>query len=146
MKTKLIKVLTTALLITCVITTAFSIDVEAKGQTKRQAIESVKAEYPEGTPWTMDEGGCSAFTDIVLEKTHGKKIDTRGSDHVSWDKVKIGDVISYIAYNTYSEGHAVVVYKKKKDSVIVGEGNLIINDNDGVIYWSREISKEELGF
>jgi len=103
----------------------------------RSKIYGLKSRYPEGKPWTngnLDKygnGGCYAFMMIAVERVFGKATLTK--QHKSFNKIRVGD---HIRIGNF---HSVVVLKKKRNSVVVVEGNY-----NSSIHWGREITRREL--
>lgn len=104
-------------------------------------ILALKADYPEGMPWTNDNSyyspamhmtgyGCAGFALICSDAAFG---DLPGRTHYSFDDIRVGDMIRIGNY------HSVVVLEKKADSVIVTEGNY-----NSSIHWGREITHADL--
>ena len=108
-----------------------------------QKLNSLKKKYKEGMSWTNENNsyfweaencycsGCIAFAGELSDQIFGKYAPV--TTHKSFDKIKTGDHIRI------GNVHSVIVLKKKKDSVIVAEGNY----NESV-HWGREITKSEL--
>ncbi len=104
-------------------------------------IIALKADYPEGMPWTNDNRyyspamhmtgyGCAGFALICSDAAFG---DLPGRTHYSFDDIRVGDMIRIGDY------HSVVVLEKKDNSVIVTEGNY-----NSSIHWGREITRASL--
>lgn len=118
----------------------------SKKMTQKEAgrkLASLKKKYPEGMSWTNENReyfweatncycyGCIAFAGKVSDTVFGKTAPVK--THTSFDKIKVGDHIRI------GDVHSVIVLEKKKDSVIVAEGNY-----NSSVHWGREITKREL--
>lgn len=107
-----------------------------------QAIIALKAQYPEGKPYTNADtyycaalhtmgGGCAAFAFICSDAAFGS---LPGRQHRNFDQIRVGDIL-----RVDNDTHSVVVLEKRENSVIVTEGNY-----NSSIHWGREISRQEL--
>ena len=101
-------------------------------------IKKLKRKYPEGKKWsdkTHDKygnTGCYAYMTKVTEYIYG--VDACSKIHYSFKKIKVGDHIRIL-----DSPHSVIVIEKRKNSVIVTEGNYA-----STIHWGREITKSYL--
>lgn len=109
----------------------------------REIIYGLKDSYPEGMPWTNENGyqskalwtiggGCEAFGLICSDAAFGDL--PVSSRHSNFDEIKVGDLLR-VNNNT----HTVIVLEKRQDSVVVAEGNYNYS-----IHWGREISRKSL--
>lgn len=111
-------------------------------EAKKKLI-SLKKKYPEGMSWTNENReyyweatncdcfGCIAFAGKLSDTVFGKYAPVK--THTSFDKIKVGDHIRI------GDVHSVIVLEKKKNSVIVAEGNF-----NSSVHWGREITKAQL--
>ena len=114
--------------------------------TQKQAkkkLASLKKKYKEGMSWTNENQqyyweatncqcyGCIAFAGKVSDAVFGKSAPVK--THKNFDKIKVGDHIRI------GDVHSVIVIEKKKDSVIVAEGNY-----NASVHWGREITRSSL--
>lgn len=88
---------------------------------------------------------CMGFARFVCNYIFGSAPNGGGTSGNNWkstkiDSLKPGDYIRY-KINSYDYGHSVVVVKKNKNSIIVGEGNY---GGPCKVLWSREISLSSL--
>lgn len=108
----------------------------------RKTILSLKKQYYQGKHWTNDDYyfwdaanahcyGCVAFVGIASDKAFGKYAPFKR--HAFFSRIKAGDHIRIGGI------HSVIVLYKKKQSVVVAEGNY----NDA-INWGRTITYSEL--
>lgn len=101
-------------------------------------IKQLKRKYPEGKKWsdkTRDRygnTGCYAYMTKVTEYLYG--VDASSKTHCSFKKIKVGDHI-----RISDLPHSVIVIEKRKNSVIVTEGNYASS-----VHWGREITKSYL--
>lgn len=107
----------------------------------QELLYSLREIYPEGTPtdicgifarWTV--WGYLGYdeNDPYLESTKTKS--------AAFDSFRPGDIVEYQNGHTVQAGHAVIVLEKRKDSIIVLEGNYF----GGIAHWGREITRAEL--
>lgn len=109
----------------------------------KKKLASLKKKFPEGMSWTNENQeyfweatncqcyGCIAFAGKLSDLVFGKTAPVK--THTDFDKIKVGDHIRI------GESHSVIVLEKKKNSVIVAEGNY-----NSSVHWGREITKREL--
>ncbi len=108
---------------------------------------AMKAEYPEGTPWTnLNEYvrydmfgyssytgcGCVGFAMILSDAVFGdlpyREIQAGG---FSYDSIRVGDIL-----RINRDTHSVVVLEKREDVCVIAEGNF-----NSSIHWGRVISR-----
>lgn len=106
-------------------------------------IVSLKNEYPQGMRWTDDDyyqstalcrggHGCEGFALICSDIAFGNLPISR--THSNFDEIRVGDMI-----RMNNDTHTVIVLQKKKDSVIIVEGNF-----NNSINWGREVKRQTL--
>ena len=110
-----------------------------------QAMIAKQADYPEGTPWTNDNGyswkggiystgyGCAGFA-FLLSDAAFEDLPARILDEKTFDDIRPGDVL-----RVNNDGHSVIVLRKFEDYVEVAEGNY-----NKSIHWGRQLTKSEL--
>lgn len=109
----------------------------------RSVIYGLKSQYPEGMPWTNEDGyrsdgthimgfGCAAFALICSDAVFGDL--PISEEHSRFDDIRVGDML-----RINNDTHSVVVLEKRANSVIVTEGNY-----NSSIHWGREISRQSL--
>lgn len=132
---------------------AYGEDLDPSGFSKispEEAYERMLAledEYPTGTSWTnansyawscgCSAAGCMGFAHMISDAAFGnadfRTIENDGSQNM-YDKIKVGDVV-----RTDYNSHSVIVLEKKRDCIVVAEGNW-----GGQVLWGRTISKEKI--
>ena len=101
-------------------------------------IKKLKRKYSEGKKWsdkTRDKygnTGCYAYMTKVTEYLYGA--DAKPKKHYLFNKIKVGDHI-----RIENGPHSLIVIEKRKNSVIVTEGNYYSS-----VHWGREITKSYL--
>ncbi len=107
-----------------------------------QAMIALKAQYPEGMPWTnaneyswrggiYERGyGCAGFAFLLSDAAFGD-LPARLIREFTYDDVRVGDILR-INGNT----HSVVVLEKHSDHVVLAEGNY-----NRSIHWGRKLSR-----
>ena len=109
------------------------------------AMIAMKAQYPEGMPWTNANeyvwyaipntiytgGGCVAFAFILSDAAFGD-LPAREISPVRFEDVRVGDIL-----RMENDTHSVIVLEKHENSVIIAEGNY-----NSSIHWGRELSRE----
>ena len=107
----------------------------------------MKAEYPEGTPWTnLNEYvrydmfgyssytgcGCVGFAMILSDAAFGdlpyREIQ---AGEFSYDSIRVGDIL-----RINRDTHSVVVLEKREDGCVIAEGNF-----NSSIHWGRVLSR-----
>lgn len=108
-----------------------------------QAMIALKAQYPEGTPWTNDNFyawhggiysggyGCAGFAFLLSDAAFGL---APARVHQDFGSVRVGDIV-----RMNGDTHSVIILEVRDDSVIVAEGNF-----ENSVHWGREIPKQEL--
>lgn len=108
----------------------------------REIIYGLKAEYPEGRPWTNDNtyysqalsligGGCEGFAAICTDAVFDSF--PISNTHSDFDAIRVGDIVRM------NNTHAFVVLEKHPDSLVIAEGNY-----NNSIHWGRTISRGRL--
>ena len=109
-----------------------------------ESMIALKAEYPEGMPWTNDNSytsqignthyigyGCHAFALILSDAAFGK-LPIR--EHNDFNDIRVGDMLR-VDYNT----HTVIVLGVSGDEITIAEGNY-----NSSIHWGRKLTKNYL--
>ena len=113
------------------------------------AMIAMKAQYPEGMPWTNDNlyqwrgynypgyiigigGGCAGFAFILSDAAFGD-LPARYVDNPTYEDIRVGDIL-----RVNNDSHSVIVLEKYEDHLVLAEGNY-----NSSIHWGRIMSKEE---
>ena len=108
----------------------------------RRALLVLKKTYRPGRRWTNEQHyfwqakqchcyGCIAFAGIASDTAFGKYAPLKR--HASFTRIKVGDHVRI------GGKHSVIVLQKKRDTIIVAEGNYA-----GTLRWGRAISRDSL--
>lgn len=115
----------------------------AQEGTVYQAMIALKAQYPEGMPWTNDNFyawhggiysggyGCAGFAFLLSDAAFGL---APARMHQDFGSVRVGDIV-----RMNGDTHSVIILEVRAYSVVVAEGNY-----NNSVHWGREISKQEL--
>ena len=113
-------------------------------------IIAMKAQYPEGMPYTNDDPaggyifkgsngvtlrgyGCAAFAFIMSDVAFGN-LPAATNYSFDWDSIRVGDIL-----RVYNNSHSVIVLEKATDYVIVAEANY-----NSSVHWGRKMTKSEV--
>ena len=113
------------------------------------AMIALKAQYPEGMPWTNDNtyrwrgynypnyiyaigGGCAGFAFILSDAAFGD-LPARYVDNPTYDDIRVGDIL-----RVNNDSHSVIVLEKYTDHIVIAEGNY-----NASIHWGRTMTKDE---
>lgn len=106
----------------------------------RRTLRALKKTYRPGRRWTNGKHyfwqakqchcyGCVAFAGIASDAAFGKYAPLRR--HTSFARIKVGDHVRI------GGKHSVIVLQKKRDAIVVAEGNYA-----GALHWGRVISRD----
>lgn len=112
------------------------------------AMIALKAQYPEGMPWTNDNtyrwrgynypnyiyaigGGCAGFAFILSDAAFGD-LPARYVDNPTYDDIRVGDIL-----RVNNDSHSVIVLEKYTDHIVIAEGNY-----NASIHWGRTMTKD----
>ena len=106
------------------------------------AMIALKPKYPEGMPWTNDNGyawkggifsvgyGCAGFAFILSDAAFGD-LPARMVSDFTYDDVRVGDIL-----RINNDTHSVIVLEKHSDHVVIAEGNY-----NSSIHWGRKLDR-----
>jgi len=107
------------------------------------AMIALKADYPEGMPWTnanyyawngrtFSGGfGCVAFAFILSDAAFG---DLKARTHEDFGNIRVGDIL-----RVNNDSHSVIVLSVDASMVTIAEGNY-----NGAIHWGRTITRARI--
>ena len=127
-------------------------DTASNDEAVYNAIIALKAQYPEGTPWTNADTyywdrnvasglgyggftgmGCQAFAMIASDAAFG---DVPAYQFTDKSRIRVGDII-----RINNDTHSVVVLKIDGTQITIAEGNYNYS-----IHWGRVIDIDTCGF
>lgn len=112
-----------------------------------QAMIAMQSSYPEGMPWTNDNGyewnggifsagyGCAGFTFILSDAAFGAlpaRIYNNGD--FTFEEARVGDIL-----RINNDTHSVIVLEVQADGVVIAEGNF-----NSSIHWGRQLTAAEV--
>lgn len=118
---------------------------DATAQRIYQAMIALKAQYPEGTPWTNDNSyrwkggiysigyGCAGFAFMLSDAAFGD-LPARKLTGFAFSDVRVGDILR-INGNT----HSVIVLEVHDDHVVIAEGNF-----NSSVHWGRKLTAAQI--
>ena len=110
---------------------------------------ALKKKYPEGTSWGEDKlyefkaknekgrlgRSCAAFAYLISDLLFGDAPVTKITDFKKYTP-RVGDIL-----RSANGTHSSIILGVTKNSVILVEGNVIINGGKPIVHWGREISR-----
>lgn len=109
------------------------------------AMIALKKDYPDGTPWTNDNGyawnggiysmgyGCAGFAFMLSDAAFGN-LPARIIDDWSNYQIRVGDIL-----RVNNDGHSVIVLEVNESGVVLAEGNY-----NNSVHWGRKMSWSEV--
>lgn len=109
------------------------------------AMIALKEDYPDGTPWTNDNGyewnggiysagyGCAGFAFMLSDAAFGD-LPARIIDDWSDYQIRVGDIL-----RVNNDGHSVIVLEVNSRGVVLAEGNYNYS-----VHWGRKMSWSEV--
>jgi hypothetical protein len=135
------------ILVLCLVLTAVPVAFAAEAPSSFDvylAMNKLRAEYPEGMPWTNDDiyqwnggifthgAGCAGFAFILSDAAFGN-LPARKLTGVSADDLRPGDIL-----RLNGDTHSVIVLQNTYYGIVVAEGNY-----NASIHWDRVISRAD---
>ena len=112
----------------------------------RARMLAMKAEYPEGMPWTNNNSyvirlpnmtyygyGCVAFA-YILSDAAFKGLPLRNKQVFTYEELRVGDML-----RINNDTHHVIILEKYSDHVVIAEGNY-----NRSIHWGRTLTKDKV--
>ncbi len=142
------KRLISCILAACLVLTAvpFVLGAEAPGSFDAYMIlTKLRAEYPEGTPWTNDDlyawkggvfthgAGCAAFAFRLSDAVFGD-LPARQLMGVAAQDLRPGDIL-----RLNGDTHSVIVLQNTPYGIVIAEGNY-----NGTVHWDRVLSSADV--
>lgn len=109
------------------------------------AMIALKKDYPDGTPWTNDNGyawnggiysmgyGCAGFAFMLSDAAFGN-LPARIIEDWSNYQIRVGDIL-----RVNNDGHSVIVLEVNESGVVLAEGNY-----NNSVHWGRKMSWSEV--
>ena len=140
-RTRLIAALLALLMVFSLMTTLAMAAAPTESEAY-SAMIALKPKYPEGMPWTNDNGyawkggifsvgyGCAGFAFILSDAAFGEQPARMVTDFTYAD-VRVGDIL-----RINNDTHSVIVLEKHSDHVVIAEGNY-----NSSIHWGRKLDR-----